>query len=107
LHIAIGLAVLIPSVYFIFPPADSSLNSDFWLQRLDSDRLSAIVKAPVRAFLPIPAWWNYHFWNTEFLAEAQTQFSFLKWIIGLLSMQLLFFTTIILEKIKKHFSFTW
>jgi hypothetical protein len=55
LHIATGLVVLIPSVYFIFPPADSSLNTDFWLQRLDSNRFSAIVKAPVRAFLPMPA----------------------------------------------------
>jgi hypothetical protein len=72
---------------------------------LDSDRFSAIVKAPVRAFLPLPAWWNYHFWNTEFLAEAQTQFSFLKWIIGLLSMVLLLFTTVILRKDKKVFFF--
>lgn len=105
LHIATGLAVLIPSVYFIFPPADSSLNTDFWLQRLDIDRLSPIVKAPVRAFLPMPAWWNYHFWNTEFLTEAQTQVSFLKWIIGLLSMALLLFTTVVFRKDKKVFFF--
>jgi hypothetical protein len=105
LHIAIGLVVMIPSVYFILPPADSSLNADFWLQRLDNDRLSAIVKAPVKVFLPIPAWWNYHFWNTEFLTEAQTQVSFLKWIIGLLSMALLFFTTVIFRKDKKVFFF--
>ena len=105
LHIATGLAVLFPSVYFIFPPADSSLNTDFWLQRLDNDRLSAIAKAPVKAFLPIPAWWNYHFWNTQFLVEAQTKLSFLKWIIGLLSMGLLFFTTMILRKDKKTFFF--
>ena len=105
LHIATGLILLIPAVYFIFPPADSSLNTDYWLQRLDIDQLSAIVKAPVKAFLPMPAWWNYHFWNTEFLAEAQTQFSFLKWIICLLSMALLFFTTIIFRKDKKVFFF--
>jgi len=105
LHIAIGLIVLIPSVYFIFPPADSSLNTGFWLQRLDSNRLSAIVKAPVRAFLPMPAWWNYHFWNTEFLAEAQTKFSFFRWIIVLLSMALLLFTTVIFRKDKKVFFF--
>ena len=105
LHIAIGFVVLIPAVYFIFPPADSSLNTDFWLQRLDGDRLSAIVKAPVRAFLPMPAWWNYHFWNTEFLTEAQTRFSFFKWIVGLLSMALLFFTIIFFRKDKKTFFF--
>ena len=105
LHTVIGLIILIPSVYFIFPPADSSLNTDFWLQRLDDSRLSVIIKAPVRAFLPIPAWWNYHFWNTEFLAEAQAQFSFLKWFLGLLSIALLFFTTIIFKKNKKVFFF--
>ena len=105
LHLVVGLVVFIPSVYFIFPPADSSLNTDFWLQRLDIDRFSAIIKAPVRAFLPMPAWWNYHSWNTNFLTEAQTQFSFLKWIIGLLSMALLLFTTVIFRKDKKVFLF--
>ena len=105
LHIAIGLIVLIPSVYFIFPPADSSLNTDFWLQRLNDSRLSVIIKAPVRAFIPIPAWWNYHFWNTEFLVEAQTEFSFFKWIIALLSIAFLFFITTIFRKDKKTFFF--
>lgn len=101
LHVAIGLMVLIPPAYFIFPPSDSSLNADFWLQRWDTARIPAMVKAPVRAFLPIPAWWNYHFWNTNFLTEAQTEFSFLKWIIGLLSMAILFFTIVIFRRDKK------
>jgi len=105
LHLVFGFIVLMPSVYFIFPPADSSLNTDFWLQRLNSDRLSSIVKAPVRSFLPMPAWWNYHFWNTEFLVEAQTEFPFFKWIIGLLSIALLVFTTVIFRKDKKVFFF--
>ena len=105
LHVLIGLIALIPSAYFIFPPSDSSLNTGFWLQRWDTARISAMVKAPVRAFLPMPAWWNYHFWNTNFVAEAQTKFSFLKWIIGLLSMAILFFTIIIFKKDKKVFSF--
>jgi hypothetical protein len=105
LHIVIGFVVLIPSVYFIFPPADSSLNTDYWLQRIETNRLSTIVKAPVRAFLPMPAWWNYHFRNTQFLVETQTQLPFLKWVIGLLSMALLFFTTLIFRKDKKTFFF--
>lgn len=105
LHMIIGFAVFILSIYFILPPADSSLNNDFWLQRLDGNRLSAIAKAPVRAFLPIPAWWNYHSWNTEFLVEAQRQFPFLKWIIGLLSIALLSFTIVMLRKDKKAFLF--
>ncbi|HMK18846.1 MAG TPA: hypothetical protein VK492_11625 [Chitinophagaceae bacterium] len=105
LHLVLGLIVLLPSVYFIFPPADSSLNTDFWLQRLNSDRLSAIIKAPVKAFLPMPAWWDFHFWNTEFLAEAQTRFSFFKWIIGLLSIAILFFTIKIFRKDKNTFFF--
>lgn len=105
LHAVIGLIVLIPSAYFIFPPGDSSLGTDFWLQRWDAGQLSSIVKAPVKAFLPIPAWWNYHFWNTEFLIEAQTKWSFLKWIIGILSVALLFFSIMIFRKDRRSLLF--
>lgn len=105
LHILAGIIVLIPSAYFIFPPADSSLGSDFWLQRWNAEQLSSIVKVPVKAFLPIPAWWNFHFWNTEFLVEAQLQWSFLKWIIGILSIALLVFTIKISRKDKNIFLF--
>ena len=104
-HAVIGLLVLIPSAYFIFPPHDSSLGTGFWLQRWGADQLSSIVKAPVRAFIPLPAWWNYHFWNTEFLVEAQARWSFLKWIIGLFSAVLLFFTINIFRKDRKSLFF--
>ena len=100
LHTAIGIIILLPSLYFIFPPPDSSLGFEYWLQRWDAGRLSVIVKGPVRAFIPIPAWWNYHFWNTEFLLEAQYQWNFLKWFILLLSIGLVALLLSILKKNK-------
>jgi hypothetical protein len=54
----------------IFPPADSGMNAGFWVRSWQAARqLDTIVRAPLRAFLPIPAWWRPDFWNTEFLVE--------------------------------------
>lgn len=104
-HALIGIVILLPSLYFIFPPPDSSLGADFWLQRWNIKQSSVIVKAPLRAFIPIPAWWDYHFWNTEFLVQAQKKWSFIKWINLLLSGTLLLLSLAILGKNKKAFFF--
>lgn len=58
----LGLLVLLPAVYFILPPSDSQLNAGFWLSHVD---LHPVLQAPVRAFLPLPAWGEAHWWNTE------------------------------------------
>jgi hypothetical protein len=78
-HIFLGTLVLLPCLYFIFPPSDSDKNIPSWITRLDIiNQLRIIIQAPMRALIPIPAWWNYNFWNTEFLLEAQSKYSILK-----------------------------
>jgi hypothetical protein len=34
------------------------------------NRIWNVLQATVRAFVPMPAWWKYHFWNTQFMLEA-------------------------------------
>jgi len=82
-HILIGALVMFPAVIFIFPPSDSTLNMGYWLHRWNIHQLTATVEGPLRAFLPVQAWWNPHFWNTEFLIEAKAAYSILK-IVNLL-----------------------
>ena len=103
LHTFIGITVLLPSIYFIFPPPDSSLGVQFWLQRWNVNQLAVMVKAPVKAFIPVPAWWNYHFWNTQFLLEVK--WSLMKWIIIVLSAGLMGLAITILKESKKSLFF--
>ncbi|TDW96606.1 hypothetical protein [Dinghuibacter silviterrae] len=66
LHL-LGFVVLLPAVFFILPPGDSQMNAGFWLHHWDLHRLTPSLQAPLRAFLPMPAWWEDHWWNTECL----------------------------------------
>jgi hypothetical protein len=34
------------------------------------NRIWNALQTGVRAFVPMPAWWKHHFWNTQFLLEA-------------------------------------
>ena len=70
-HALLGMLVLLPSVYFIFPPADSALNIASWRDKWSAQQVVAFGRAPLRCFLPVPAWWIDHFWNTQFLLEAR------------------------------------
>jgi len=101
IHILLGVIVSLPAVYFIFPPSDSMLNNNFWHNRITAAQLSALNGIPLRAFLPIPAWWNYHFWNTEFLLEAGNSLNFLKFANPLISIGLLALAALILRKSPK------
>ena len=71
LHLFFGLLIFLPAVYFIFPPSDSGLNIDFWKTKWSSENIKAFAQAPLRAYIPIPAWWHYNTWNTHFLMEDQ------------------------------------
>ncbi|MGZ6971238.1 MAG: hypothetical protein ACXVID_06215, partial [Thermoanaerobaculia bacterium] len=73
-HAFLGLLALIPSAYFIFPPADSALNLDSWRDKW-TEQVVAFVQAPLRSLLPVPAWWHYNFWNTQVLLEAKNSHS--------------------------------
>lgn len=66
-----GFLVLLPAVHFILPPGDSQMNTGFWLDHWNIHQLSVLVQAPLKALAPMPAWWEYHWWNTQFLLEAR------------------------------------
>lgn len=82
----LGALVFLPALYFIFPPSSSSLNTDFWMDKWDRSQLVLTAQAPWRSFVPIPAWWNYNSWNTNFLLEAHSRFPFLRFVSPLLSL---------------------
>jgi hypothetical protein len=67
LHVLAGAMVFLPALIFIYPPSDSELNMGFWLDKWNIQQLSAFSQAPLRSLLPMPAVWNYQFWNTQFL----------------------------------------
>lgn len=84
-----GLLVLLPTLYFIFPPTDSALDfSAFWGRVHIREQLAIMLLAPFKSFIPVPAWWKYNFWNTQFLLEAAQQYRLLKGAIVLVSLTL-------------------
>ncbi len=82
-HVLLGGLVLLPAVYFIFPPGNSGLNVDFWLRAWSRDQFFVIMQAPLKALSPIPAWWEYHAWNTHTMIEGRQHYPFLKLLIPL------------------------
>ena len=84
IHILSGVLIFLPSLYFIFPPSDSQLNTDYWINRWNSEQIKAVGQAPLRSFIPIPAWWEPHFWNTQFLLDSPYKSKFLNLVIALL-----------------------
>ena len=101
LHALLGILIALPAMHFIFPPSDSQLNMHFWLNARNIHQVSDFVNAPLRCFLPMPAWWKYNFWNTEFLLEAKTEYGFLKLLNPLISLALLAGAFFILRSNKK------
>lgn len=71
IHAAAGIAICTSSAAIIFPPTDSELNLAFWSDRWSPGQVLAVMQAPLRSFLPIPAWWDEHFWNTHFLLDLR------------------------------------
>ena len=100
-HLLAGMLVFMPAVYFIFPPASSELNMAFWMNRWTTRQVTALQEIPIRAFLPLPAWWKYNFWNTEFVLTAKDGYSPLKFLIPLLAATLVLTGGLILRRSKK------
>jgi len=102
LHVFAGILIFLPALYFISPPRDSELNMHFWIDRLNIiNQMRIMFQAPLRAFIPIPAWWKYNFWNTEFLLEAQSKYTILKFFSPLVFIILLTLIFFILKEDKK------
>lgn len=84
-HILLGGLVLLPAAYFIFPPGNSGLNVDFWLRIWSRDQFFVIMQAPLKALSPVPAWWEFHAWNTQAIIEGRQYYPFLKLLIPLVA----------------------
>ena len=105
LHWITGIVLFLPSVYFIFPPSDSSLSTNYWLNNWGIDHLSSIVQSPVRALVPIPDWTEYHFWDTQFMISKGHFFSLPIWGILLISVGLILLCISVLKSDKKSLYF--
>jgi hypothetical protein len=64
-----GFFIFLPTLFFVFPPSDSSLGLDFWLRKWEIKQLFLFLQIPLKSFLSIPAWWEFHFWDSNFLVE--------------------------------------
>lgn len=100
-HFVAGVVIFLPSVYFIFPPPDSALSTNYWLSRWNTDHLSALVQSPVRSLIPIPDWTQYHFWDTQFLITKGHFYSLPGWCIFLISTGLVILAVSLLRSDKK------
>jgi hypothetical protein len=101
LHALGGGVVFLSALYFIIPPGDSEMNFHFFINRWNVHQITAVIQLPLRAFIPIPAWWNDHLWNTEFLQEAKSKFGLLKFINPLILLMIIGVVFFILRKSKK------
>ena len=101
LHLLAGIVSILPALYFIFPPSDSEMNLHFWMSRWSIRQLKDIAAAPAKSFVPLPAWWEYHFWNTHFLINASYRWALLKPVIYLSSIVLTGLTFFILKENRK------
>ena len=104
-HLALGIVILLPAVYFIFPPSDSSLSANYWLDRWNINQLSSISQAPLRAFAPIPAWWEYNYWDTQFIIAAGSRSAITKWLTPIFSFGFVLLVCFLLKKNKKSLYF--
>ena len=100
-HILLGILVFLPALYFIFPPPDSGLTMGILISKFDNQHLGIIAKTPLRTFIPVPAWWEYNFWNTQFLLTLQGKNSMLRLLTLVLSIGVLGVVWLVLKDSKK------
>lgn len=104
-HLLAGAVVFLPAVYFIVPPGDSELSIASWIGRWNKNQLASDLQVPIRAFIPIPAWWKYSFWNTQFLIQLQARFGVLKIVNVIIDVALVISGAFILKGNKKSLIF--
>lgn len=86
LHALLGILVLLPAALFILPPSDTDLSIVSSLERWRPDRALIALQTPLRAFVPLPAWWKYEFWNWQFILEGNAHFKIMKVISPLMAL---------------------
>ncbi len=85
-HFLLGGIVLLPAAWLSFPPSEGSLYFDFWIDKWKFDQVPITAQSFLRAFVPIPAWWEHSSWNTQFLLDLQREHRYLKFITPLISL---------------------
>jgi hypothetical protein len=101
LNILLGFIIFVSAIYLIRPPADSDLSVGSWISRWNTSQLIISIQAPLRAFVPLPAWWEYNFWNKQFLLDLNEQFKVLKILNPLLALTLALLGVYILKGDRK------
>ncbi|MFA6058787.1 MAG: hypothetical protein WC756_11360 [Taibaiella sp.] len=100
-HALMGSVIFASALYLIKPPPDSDLSIGSWIERWNTSQLIISIQAPLRAFVPLPAWWKYNFWNQQFLLDLNAQFKAFKIINPLLALALVVFGAYILKTDRK------
>lgn len=86
LHFALGAIIFLSAAYCIKPPGNSDLGLASLMHNWNTDRLVIGMQSPLRAFVPIPAWWEYHCWNSECFIALHDRFHFMKGVSPVLAL---------------------
>jgi hypothetical protein len=85
-HFVLGAIIFLSAAYAIKPPGNSDLGLASLMHNWTTDRLAIGIQSPLRAFVPVPAWWDYHCWNSEFFIALHDRLHFMKMISPLLAL---------------------
>jgi hypothetical protein len=99
-HMLIGLLVALPAICLMMPPEGSMLGARRQTVETFIIRVKTLMQAPLLSMLPIPAWWQYNWWNTQFLLEANSS-RLVRVLIPVFSIALLALPALVLKKDKK------
>lgn len=100
-HVLLAGIVFLPAAWCIAAPSGSGPTVALLISKTGISQLAIMAQAPLRAFVPIPAWWQYHCWNSQFLLELQLHYRTLKFLSPLLSALLLGWAWYLLKGSKK------
>jgi hypothetical protein len=85
LHSLLGILIFLPALHFISEPETQQVVTAWTFVRWNPSIFAIDLQAPLRAFAPMPAWWEYNFWNTQFLLSLHPTYRILKIISPLLA----------------------
>jgi hypothetical protein len=85
LHTLFGILIFLPAIHYISQPPESKISILYYVVRWTPSIFAIDLQAPLRAFAPIPAWWEYNFWNTQFLLQLHSTYRILKIVNPLLA----------------------
>jgi hypothetical protein len=94
----LGLLCLMPSVYFILPPSDSSLGFDFWRMIWNDQQYTIAGQAVPRAFAPLPDWHIENLWNSNYIIEQIREHTHVRLESWLMTIVLLVISSAVLFK---------